>query len=50
MRWDTQGFHPSAYRSIVMQGMKHMLDVAFVILGAVLFVASLIYARACANV
>ena len=32
------------------EGMKHMLDVAFVILGAVLFLGALIYARACANV
>jgi hypothetical protein len=29
---------------------KHMLDLAFVILGAVLFLGALIYARACANV
>jgi hypothetical protein len=31
-------------------GMKPMLDVAFVILGAVLFLGALLYARACANV
>jgi hypothetical protein len=29
---------------------KHMLDIAFVVLGAVLFLGALIYARACANV
>ena len=50
MRWGTSGFRPFMCGSIVMRGMKHMLDVAFVILGAVLFVGALIYARACANV
>jgi hypothetical protein len=30
--------------------MTRMLDVAFVILGAALFLGALLYARACANV
>jgi len=50
MRWGTSGFRPFTYGSIVTQGKKHMLDVAFVILGAALFLGALIYARACANV
>jgi len=33
-----------------LHGMAHMLDVVFVILGVVLFLGALIYARACANI
>jgi hypothetical protein len=29
---------------------RHMLDLVFVILGAVLFLGALVYARACANI
>jgi hypothetical protein len=30
--------------------MKPMLDLVFVVLGAALFLAALVYARACANI
>jgi hypothetical protein len=52
--WDrSRGGRQGLARSVAAQWflrMTHMLDLVFVIIGAALFLGSLIYARLCANI